>query len=56
MPTIGTMVLMPGQKTTLSMSFMMHGDMGGLHDFRVHVRTNDPQQPEKVLQVLSNWQ
>lgn len=55
MPTIGTMVLMPGQKTTLSMSFMMHGDMGGPHDFRVHLLTNDPAQPEKVLQVLSNW-
>jgi hypothetical protein len=50
------MTLMPGQKTTLSMSFMMHGDMGGKHDFRVHLLTNDLTQPEKVLQVLSNWQ
>lgn len=33
----------------------MHGDMGGLHDFRVHVATNDPAQTEKVLTVLSNW-
>jgi hypothetical protein len=49
------MVLMPGQKTTLSMSFMMHGDMGGKHDFRVHLPTNDPKQPDKTLQVLSNW-
>jgi hypothetical protein len=31
------MVLKPGQKTTLSMQFMMHGDMGGKHDFRVHL-------------------
>ena len=49
------MVLNPGQKTTLSMQFMMHGDMGGKHDFRVHLLTNDPQQAEKTLQVLSNW-
>ena len=49
------MTLKPGQQTTLSMSFMMHGDMGGLHDFRVHLPTNDPQQPNKTLQVLSNW-
>jgi hypothetical protein len=49
------MTLNPGQKTTLSMQFMMHGDMGGLHDFRVHLPTNDPQQADKTLQVLSNW-
>jgi hypothetical protein len=46
---------MPGQKTTLSMSFMMHGDMGGKHNFRVHLPTNDPKQPDKTLTVLSNW-
>ena len=49
------MVLNPGQKTTLSMQFMMHGDMGGKHDFRVHLPSNDPKQPDKTLQVLSNW-
>ncbi len=49
------MTFHPGQKTTLSMQFMMHGDMGGLHDFRVHLPTNDPRQPDKTLQVLSNW-
>ena len=49
------MVLKPGEMTTLSMKFMMHGDMGGLHDFRVHLVTNDPQSPEAELQVLSNW-
>ena len=55
MPVIGAMTLQPGQKTTVSMSFMMHGDMGGLHDFRLHLITNDPAQPEKTVQVLSNW-
>jgi hypothetical protein len=49
------MVLNPGESTRLSMDFMMHGDMGGLHDFRVHVTSNDPQAPEQVLTVLSNW-
>ena len=49
------MTLLPGQKTTLSLSFMMRGDMGGKHDFRVHLPTNDPRQPDKTLQVLSNW-
>ncbi len=49
------MVLNPGQKTTLSMQFMMHDSMGGQHDFRVHLPTNDPKQPDRTLQVLSNW-
>ena len=49
------MALDPGESTTLSMEFMMHGDMGGFHDFRVHVPTNDPQQPERILTVVSNW-
>jgi len=43
------------EKTALSMSFMMHGDMGGKHNFRVHVPTNDPSQPDKTMKVLSNW-
>jgi hypothetical protein len=37
------------------MSFMMHEGMGGLHDFRVRLLTNDPRQPERELTVLSNW-
>jgi hypothetical protein len=49
------MVLQPGARTTLSMQFMMHGDMGGLHDFRVHLPTNDPNQRDRTLTVLSNW-
>jgi hypothetical protein len=49
------MTLKPGESTTVSMAFMMHGDMGGFHDFRLHLPTNDPQQPDRVLVVLSNW-
>jgi hypothetical protein len=37
------------------MQFMMHGDMGGMHDFRVHLSSNDPALPERTLTVLSNW-
>ena len=49
------MVLGPGESTTLSMEIFMHGDMGGMHDFRVHIPTNDPAQADRVLTVLSNW-
>lgn len=49
------MALDPGERATLSMQFMMHGDMGGMHNFRVHLPTNDPAQPDQTLTVLSNW-
>jgi len=49
------MVLKPGDTTTLSMKFMMHGDMGGQHDFRVQLATNDPANTQTELQVVSNW-
>ena len=49
------MALDPGERTTVSMRFMMHGEMGGLHDFRVHLVTNVPNQPGRELTVLSDW-
>jgi hypothetical protein len=49
------MTLNPGERTTLSMEFMMHGEMGGKHDFRVHISTTDPIKLELILTVLSNW-
>ncbi len=49
------MVLQPGASTTVAMEFMMHGDMGGKHDFRLHLVTDDPAQPDLTLTVLSNW-
>ncbi len=49
------MTLNPGQTTKLSMQFMMHGDMGGQHLFRVHLKTNDPTHAEQTLDVASNW-
>jgi hypothetical protein len=54
-PTIGSMVSQPGQSTTVSMSFMMHGDMGGLHNFSVHIPNNEPDRSPQSLTVLSNW-
>ncbi len=49
------MVLKPGDSTTVSMEFGMHGNMGGPHDFKLHIKTDDVQQPEKTVDVLSNW-
>ena len=55
-PVVGTQTLMPGQHTTVSVPFMMHQGMGGYHDFRLHLLTNDPSQLDKTVQILSNWQ
>jgi len=49
-------VLQPGQSTELSMEFLMHVGMEGPHDFRDHVKTTDPTQPDKELVVLSDWE
>ena len=49
------MVLQPGQSTDLSMQFMMHEGMEGKHNFRVHLPSNDPKQPDRTVTVLSNW-
>jgi hypothetical protein len=49
------MALKPGESTTLYMQFMMHEGMDGMHDFRVHLPSNDPEQPDRSLTVLSNW-
>jgi hypothetical protein len=50
------MALKPGESTTItSTEFSMHAGMDGPHDFAVHLKTNDPAQPDKVVSVLSNW-
>jgi len=54
--TIGSMVLQPGESTIVqSAPFMMHEGMDGPHNFGVHLETNDPDNPEVVVNVLSNW-
>ena len=37
------------------MRFTMHAGMEGQHDFRIQLRTNDPETPTMELTVLSNW-
>ena len=53
---ISSMVLKPGESTTVtSAEFFMHPGMDGKHNFAVHLITNDPAQPDKVVNVLSDW-
>jgi uncharacterized protein DUF1573 len=47
--------LRPGEIATVSMRYQMHPGMDGPHDLRIHVRSNDPNNPEIELIALSNW-
>jgi hypothetical protein len=49
------MALKPGETTNISMEFFMHGDMGGYHNFSLHLVTNDPAEPDKTISIRSNW-
>jgi hypothetical protein len=37
------------------MEYTMPPGMGGPHEFRVHVLSNDPAEPETVLIAKSDW-
>jgi hypothetical protein len=50
------MAIKPGESTTISMEFFMHGAMGGLHNFSLHLPTNDPADPDKIVTILSDWE
>jgi len=50
------MAIKPGESTTISMEFFMHGAMGGLHNFSLHLPTNDPAEPDKIVTILSDWE
>ena len=51
-----SMVLKPGESATVtSAEFFMHPGMDGKHNYAVHLITNDPMQPDKVVNVISNW-
>lgn len=52
---LSTTTIQPGDEAVLSVQFTMNPGMDGPHDFRIHLRTNDPLEPEKELQILSNW-
>jgi hypothetical protein len=47
--------LRPGETATVSMRYQMHPGMDGPHDLRIHVHSNDPDNPEIELTALSNW-
>jgi hypothetical protein len=47
--------LKPGEHTTVSVQFVMVGSKHGPYDFRVHLPTNDPIQPDRIVAVFSNW-
>jgi len=50
------MVLKPGESTMIESGiFMMHEGMGGPHDFAVHLITNDPANPDLIVNVISTW-
>jgi hypothetical protein len=53
--TVNKTRLQPGEEALVSTRFMMHGDMGGKHDFVAHVMTDDPLEPDKQVHILSNW-
>lgn len=52
---VSSTTIQPGEEATIALRFTMHEGMGGQHEFRIHVRTNDPSQPEIPLTVLSVW-
>jgi hypothetical protein len=49
------MVLNPGESTQVVVAFTMHAGMDGPHDFRLHLPTNDPANPDHQITILSNW-
>ena len=54
-PGIGSLTLDPGESTSVVAQFFMHGEMGGRHNFQMHLVTNDPLEPDKTVSILSNW-
>ncbi len=54
--TVTSMAIQPGKSAYVeSPDFMMHQGMDGPHDFAVHLKTNDPSDPDMVVHVLSDW-
>lgn len=50
------MAIKPGESTYIeSTVFMMHPGMDGPHDYAVNLKTNDPNSPDLVIHVTSNW-
>jgi hypothetical protein len=53
--SISSRTLYPGEEATVSMSFMMDLGMTGPHEYLTHIMTNDPQNPDLQVRILSNW-
>jgi hypothetical protein len=54
--SVGSMALKPGESTYVrSPDFMMHEGMDGPHDFALHLKTNDAENPDFVVRILSDW-
>lgn len=54
--TISSLNIKPGESAYIqSPDFMMHEGMDGPHDFAVHLKTNDPNNSDMVVHVLSDW-
>lgn len=54
--TVDSLTLKPGESTYVrSPDFMMHEGMDGPHDFALHLKTNDADEPDFVVRVLSDW-
>ena len=53
--SITARTLYPGDEATVSMSFMMDGEMVGQHEFLAHIMTDDPVEADKQVRILSNW-
>jgi hypothetical protein len=50
------MALQPGESTYIeSAAFMMHEGMDGPHDFGLHLPTNDPDSPDMLVHIISDW-
>jgi hypothetical protein len=48
---VSSTTLKPGESGMLRIALMMHEGMGGPHNFRITVKTNDAISPETVLTV-----
>ncbi|MBI4234341.1 MAG: DUF1573 domain-containing protein [Chloroflexi bacterium] len=54
-PALSNKSISPGKQGTLALNFTMGEGMGGYHVFQVVVSSNDPAQPEAILEVRANF-
>ncbi|MBI2846846.1 MAG: DUF1573 domain-containing protein [Chloroflexi bacterium] len=54
-PELGTTTLEPGESTFVRTSFTMAEGMGGKHVFGVLLRSNDPVEPEKRIEIRADF-